>query len=51
MNCGWKAKFGSLEIYDAKRLRALEEENGRLKHLLADTMLDNPALSLPKGRV
>ncbi|EIZ78103.1 integrase catalytic subunit [Novosphingobium sp. Rr 2-17] len=36
-----KAKFGGLEVSDAKRLRALEEENARLKRLLADTMLDN----------
>ena len=35
----WKAKFGGLEVSDAKRLRALEEENGRLKRLLADTMM------------
>jgi putative transposase len=40
----WKAKFGGLEVSDAKRLRALEEENGRLKRLLADTMLDNAGL-------
>ncbi len=37
----WKAKLGSLEVSDAKRLRSLEEENARLKRLLADTMLDN----------
>ncbi len=36
----WKAKFGGLEVSDAKRLRALEEENARLKRLLADTMLN-----------
>lgn len=36
----WKAKFGGMDISDAKRLRSLEEENGRLKKLLADTMLD-----------
>jgi putative transposase len=41
----WKAKFGGLEVSDAKRLRALEEENGRLKRLLADTMLDNAGLT------
>jgi putative transposase len=41
---GWKAKFGGLEISDAKRLKALEEENGKLKRLLADAMLDNTAL-------
>nr|WP_159513525.1 IS3 family transposase [Sphingomonas sp. T1] len=40
----WKAKFGGLEVSDAKRLRALEEENARLKRLLADTMLDNAGL-------
>lgn len=40
----WKAKFGGLEISDAKRLRTLEEENGRLKRLLAETMLDNAGL-------
>lgn len=47
----WKAKFAGLEVSDAKRLRAFEEENGRLKRLLADTMLDNPVLSLSKGQV
>ena len=47
----WKARFGGLEVSDAKRLRALEEEDGRLKRLLADTMLDNPVLSLSKGQV
>jgi putative transposase len=40
----WKAKFGGLEVSDAKRLRALEEESARLKRLLADTMLDNAGL-------
>jgi putative transposase len=40
----WKAKFGGLEVSEAKRLRALEEENTKLKRLLADTMLDNVAL-------
>ncbi|WP_109809676.1 IS3 family transposase [Sphingosinithalassobacter portus] len=40
----WKAKFGGMEVSDAKRLRALEEENTRLKRLLADTMLDNAGL-------
>ena len=34
---------------DAKRLRALEEENAKLKLLLAEAMIDNPVLSLPKG--
>jgi putative transposase len=49
--CAWKARFGGLEVSDAKRLRALEEENARLKRLLAKAMLDNPILSLTKGRV
>ena len=40
----WKAKFGGLEASDAKRLRSLEDENRRLKKLLADAMLDNVAL-------
>ena len=36
----WKSKFGGLDVSDAKRLRALEDENGKLKKLLAETMLD-----------
>ena len=40
----WKAKFGGMEVSDAKRLRALEDENGKLKRMLADAMLDNVAL-------
>ena len=40
----WKAKFGGMDVSDARRLKALEEENGKLKKLLADTMLDNTAL-------
>ena len=40
----WKAKFGGLEVSDAKRLKALEEENAKLKRLLADAMLDNAGL-------
>jgi putative transposase len=40
----WKAKFGGLEASEAKRLRALEDENGRLKRMLSETMLDNAAL-------
>jgi putative transposase len=39
----WKAKFGGMEVSD-KRLKALEDENTRLKRLLADAMLDNVAL-------
>ena len=40
----WKAKYGGLEVSEAKRLRALEEENAKLKRLLADAMLDNAGL-------
>jgi putative transposase len=40
----WKAKYGGLEVSEAKRLRALEDENGRLKRMLADAMLDKAAL-------
>ena len=40
----WKSKYGGLEVNEAKRLRALEEENSKLKRLLADAMLDNAAL-------
>ena len=41
---GWKAKYGGLSVSEAKRLRALESENARLKKLVADTMLDNAML-------
>jgi putative transposase len=40
----WKAKYGGLDVSEAKRLKALEDENNRLKRLLADAMLDNVAL-------
>jgi putative transposase len=40
----WKAKFGGMGVSDAKRLRQLEEENGKLKKLLAEAMLDNAVL-------
>ncbi len=40
----WKSKFGGLEVGEARRLRALEDENTKLKRLLADAMLDNAAL-------
>ena len=39
-----KSKFGGLEVSDAKRLRSLEDENRKLKKLLAESMLDNAAL-------
>ena len=40
----WKAKFGGLEVSEAKRLKGMESENARLKKLLVDAMLDNAAL-------
>ena len=40
----WKSKFGGMDVSEAKRLRSLEDENGKLKRLLADAMLDNAAL-------
>ena len=40
----WKAKYGGMDVSDAKRLRSLEEENRKLKKLLAETMLDQAAL-------
>jgi putative transposase len=46
----WKAKFVGMDVSDAKRLEALEGENGKLKRLLADTMLDNTALKDPLSK-
>ena len=40
----WKAKFGGMEVSDARKLRGLEDENRRLKHIVADLTLDNQAL-------
>ena len=40
----WKAKFGGMDVSDAKRLRALEDENAKLKKLLAEAMFDNAIL-------
>jgi putative transposase len=40
----WKAKYGGLEVSEARRLKALEDENRRLKKLLAEAMLDNAML-------
>ncbi len=40
----WKAKYGGMDVSEAKRLMGLEGENARLKRLPADTMLDNAAL-------
>ena len=47
----WKSKYGGLEVSEAKRLRALEDENGRLKRMLADSMLDNAALKDLLGKL
>jgi putative transposase len=46
----WKAKFGGLTVSEAQRLKALEAENGKLKRLLAEAMLDNAALKDVVGR-
>jgi len=40
----WRAKYGGMDVTEAKRLKGLEQENARLKKLLADTMLDKEAL-------
>ena len=37
----WRSKFGGMSVSDAKRLKELETENGRLKRLLADALLEN----------
>jgi putative transposase len=41
----WKSKFGGLDVSEARRLRSFEEENSRLKKLLAEAMLDNAVLT------
>jgi putative transposase len=46
----WKSKFGGMDVSEAKRLRALEEENRRLKHLVADLTLDVQALKAALGK-
>jgi putative transposase len=40
----WKARFGGMDVSEAKKLKALEDENSKLKRLLADAILDNAAL-------
>ena len=40
----WKSKFGGMDVSEARKLKTLETENGRLKRLLADAMLDNVVL-------
>lgn len=46
----WKAKYGGMDVSDAKRLKELEQENARLKRLLAESALDNAALKDLLGR-
>ncbi len=46
----WKSKYSGMEVSDAKRLRALEDENRRLKQLVADQQLDNQALKAALGK-
>ena len=45
----WRAKFGGIEVSDAKRLKELETENARLKRLLAEALLDAEALKVALG--
>lgn len=47
----WKARFGGMDVSEAWRLKALEDENTRLKRLLADAMLDNAALKDLVGKM
>ena len=46
----WKAKYGGMDVSESRRLKTLEEENARLKRLLADAMLDNFALKDHLGK-
>ena len=46
----WKAKYGGLDVSEARRLKALEDENAKLKRMLADAMLDNVALKDLQGK-
>ena len=46
----WKSKYGGLDVSEAKRLKALEDENAKLKRLLADAMLDAAALKELLGK-
>ena len=46
----WKSKYGGLEVNEARRLRALEHENSRLKRIVADLTLDNQALKELVGK-
>jgi putative transposase len=46
----WKAKYGGMDMSEARRLKALEDENAKLKRMLADSMLDNVALKNLLGK-
>jgi putative transposase len=46
----WRAKFGGIEVSDAKKLKALEAENAKLKKLLAEQMMDVPTLKEMLGK-
>ena len=46
----WRSKYGGMEVSDAKRLKAVEEENRKLKKLLAEQMLDNSTLREMLGK-
>ena len=46
----WNAKYGGMDVSEARRLKALEDENAKLKRMLADSMLDNVALKDLRGK-
>jgi len=46
----WRSKYGGMDVNEAKRLRVLEDENAKLKKLLAEQMLDNAALKAVLGK-
>ena len=46
----WRKKFGGLDVSEARRLKSLEDENARLKKMLADSMLDQEALKAALNR-
>jgi putative transposase len=46
----WRSKYGGMEVYDAKKLKSLEDENRRLKKLLAEQVLDNATLKEMLGK-
>ena len=46
----WRSKYGGMDVSEAKRLKSLEEENGKLKRLLADAMLDVSTLRKMLGK-